>query len=154
MSLKNRLVQSGNSVQCKIPFKVILHYAELPLQPSRFLSDTQRPTISQKNSETNPLPRLINVAGFQNMCSFLFFLFPCFHNIDQEGRGCKVFIFDSVKIFLVVPLYFLTDCLKTMGKKSSNIKSPIFFSKPIRKSNIVRSQVSIYAVALIDSTIP
>ena len=27
-------------------------------------------TTSQKNSGTNPLPLLINVAGCQNMCNF------------------------------------------------------------------------------------
>ena len=44
---------------------------------------------------------------------FDFFLFPCFRNIDLGGRGgFNVFAFDNLKVALVVPPYFLTDCKK------------------------------------------
>ena len=75
-------------------------------------------TISQKDSGTNFLPPLINVAGCQNMCSFLFFLFPCFFKIDLGGRGdLKSLPLILWKLFLVVPPYFLTDCSLIFGKK-------------------------------------
>ena len=82
-------------------------------------------TVSQKNSGTNPLPTLINVAGCQTCAVFDFFLFPCFHNIEGEGVF-KVFALDMLKVALVVPLYILTDYLKIMGG-CSNLKSPNFF---------------------------
>ena len=42
---------------------------------------------------------------------FHFFLFPYFRNINLGRRGdLKVSAFDIVKVALVVPLYFLTDC--------------------------------------------
>ena len=50
------------------------------------------------------------------------------HWFRGEGRwGFKVFVFDIVKVFLVVPLYLLNDYLKIMWKKSLNLKSSIFF---------------------------
>ena len=68
-------------------------------------------TVSQKNSGTNPLPTLINVAGCQNMCSFWFFSLSLLsqHWFWGEG-GFKVFAFDILKVALVVPLHFLTNC--------------------------------------------
>ena len=62
--------------------------------------------------------------------------------------------FDIVKVSLVATLYFLTDCLKIMRKEAQISRALIFFSKPIRKTNIGRSYVSISAVALLNSTIP
>ena len=58
-----------------------------------------------KNNETNRLLPF-SLACCQNMCSFDFFLFPCFH----KEREFKIFAFDIVRAFLVVPLYFLTYC--------------------------------------------
>ena len=58
-----------------------------------------------KNNETNRLLPF-SLACCQNMCSFDFFLFPCFH----KEREFISFAFDIVRAFLVVPLYFLTYC--------------------------------------------
>ena len=54
------------------------------------------------------------------------------HGFRGES-GFKFFDFDIAKVFLVVPLYFLTDSLKIRGKKSSNLKSPIFFQSQLEK---------------------
>ena len=44
---------------------------------------------------------------------FDFFLFPCVEKINLRERGIfKVFAFDILKVALVVPLHFLTDCGK------------------------------------------
>ena len=74
-------------------------------------------TISQKNSGANPLPPLINLAGCQNICSFWFFCLSLLsqHWFWRGGGGFKVFAFDIFKVASVVPLYFLTDCLKLWG---------------------------------------
>ena len=66
---------------------------------------------------------------------FEFFLFPCSHTIDLGWRGgIKVFGFDIVKIFLVAPLYFLTDCLKIMRKKVQISRALTFFQNQLEKS--------------------
>ena len=70
------------------------------------------------------------------------FSFPAFAAFIQGGgeRRFKVFFaFDIVKVFQVVPLYFLTECLKITGKNVQISRALNFFSKPIRKINIVRS---------------
>ena len=59
-----------------------------------------------------PFPPSINVVGCQSMCSFFIFSPSLLsqHWFRGEG-GFKVFAFDIAKVFLVVPLYFLTDCI-------------------------------------------
>ena len=82
----------------------------------------------KKNSGPNSLPLSSMLLVVKTCAIFDFFPFPCFHNIDLGGEGgFKVFAFDILKVALVVPLHFLTDCLKIMGGKSSNLKNPNFF---------------------------
>ena len=65
---------------------------------------------------------------------FDFFLLPCFHNIDLGVRGeLKAFAFNIAKVF---SFDWLSE---NYGEKSLNLKSPDYFSKPVRKTDIVKS---------------
>ena len=71
---------------------------------------------------------------------FLNFLDCFLQCLTQTQQTLAVnFAFDIAKVSLVVALYFFTDCLKIIGKKVQISKALIFFSKPIRKTDIVRS---------------
>ena len=54
------------------------------------------------------------------------------HWFSGEG-GFKVFAFDIAKVFLVVSLYFLTDCLNIFGKKIQISRALIFFQNQLEK---------------------
>ena len=95
-----------------------------------------------------------NVPGCQSMYSFLFFFLPCFCNIDLGGRGDLKLLPLILWTFSELSTIFFNWLFENYGEKSSNLKSPNVFSKPVRKTDTVRSHVYIYEVALINSTIP
>ena len=97
------------------------------LSPSIFLSCFYFQTISQRNSETNPLPPLISVAGYQNMCIFWFFSLSLLSQHWFWGKGrFKVFAFHILKVALVAPLYFLTDCRSSLNYILCSFQAHLF----------------------------
>ena len=62
---------------------------------------------------------------------FDFFPVPAFVTLFRGEGGFKVFAFDILKVFLVAPLYFSTDCkftLKHRNKKNKTCKFLYYYA--------------------------
>ena len=76
MSLRQRVISLPKNKPHKKPTQITINVSKV------------KPTLIKRNSGTNSLPSLLNVAGCQNLHIFWFLSFACFCNIDLLHQRC------------------------------------------------------------------
>ena len=83
-SLRQRVISLPKNKPHKKPTQITINVSKV----TKSQNQSQKPTLIKRNSGTNSLPSLLNVAGCQNLHIFWFLSFVCFCNIDLLHQRC------------------------------------------------------------------